>query len=127
MLPGEATSETPGRQRDPVSRRWNLAFNLITIGFCLICALFSLDVRRSTWEQARLSAANLATAIRSAGERNIELYDLSLQAVIDNFRKPELDELSPEFRHLVLFDRAATAKYLGSILVLDPHGAVVLD
>jgi diguanylate cyclase (GGDEF)-like protein len=127
MLPAIATSETPGRPRDPVSRRWNLAFNLITIGFCLICALFSLDVRRSAWEQARLSAANLATAIRSDIERNVELYDLSLQAVVDNFRKPGLDALSPEFRHLVLFDRAATAQYLGSILVLDPRGAVILD
>src|SRR5580692_9164785 len=127
MPPAIGTSETAGRQREPVSRRWNLAFNLITIGFCLICALFSLDVRRSAWEQARLSAANLATAIRSDIERNVELYDLSLQAVVDNFRKPGLDALSPEFRHLVLFDRAATAQYLGSILVLDPRGAVILD
>jgi hypothetical protein len=30
------------RPRAPLSRRWNLAFNLITIGFCVICALFSL-------------------------------------------------------------------------------------
>jgi len=127
MPPAVGTSETPGRQREPVSRRWNLAFNLITIGFCVICALFSLDVRRSAWQQARVSAANLSTAIRSDIARNIELYDLSLQAVVDNFRKPGLDELSPEFRRLVLFDRAATARYLGSIRVLDAHGAVVLD
>jgi diguanylate cyclase (GGDEF)-like protein len=117
----------PGRRPDPLSRRWNLAFNLITIGFCMVCALFSLDVRRSAWEQARLSAGNLAVAVRSDIERNIELYDLSLQAVVDNFRKPGLDALSPEFRQLVLFDRAATAKYLGSIRVLDRQGAVVLD
>ena len=35
------------RQQAPLWRRWNLGFNLITIGFCIICALFSLDVRRS--------------------------------------------------------------------------------
>jgi len=117
----------PDRQRDPLSRRWNLAFNLITIGFCVICALFSLDVRRSAWEQARLSAANLAAAIRGDIERNIELYDLSLQAVVDNVRRPGVDGLTPDLRQLALFDRAATAKYLGSILVLDADGAVVLD
>jgi diguanylate cyclase (GGDEF)-like protein len=119
--------ESPGRQREPLSWRWNLAFNLITVGFCVICTLFSLDVRHGAWEQARLSATNLAAAIRSDIERNIELYDLSLQAVVENFSKPSLDQLDPGFRQLVLFDRAATAKFLGSILVLDPRGAVVLD
>ena len=118
---------TPARQRTPLSRRWNLAFNLITVGFCTICALFSLDVRRSAWDQAGLSAGNLVSAIRTDIERNIELYDLSLQAVVDNLRDPDIDKIRPELRQLVLFDRAATAKYMGSILVLDRQGAVVLD
>ena len=114
-------------RRSPLSRRWNLGFNLITIGFCAICALFSLDVRRSAWEQARISAGNLVAAIESDIERNIDLYDLSLMAVVENFRRPGLDRLSPEIRQLVLFDRAATAEYMGSILLLDRRGTVVLD
>ena len=116
-----------GRQRPPLPRGWNLAFNLITIGFCAICALFSLDVRHSAWEQARLSAGNLVSAIESDIQRNIDLYDLSLRSVVENFRRPGLDRLAPEIRQLVLFDRAATAEYMGSILVLDGHGTVVLD
>ncbi len=115
------------RQRAPLSRRWNLGFNLITVGFCVICALFSLDVRRSAWDQARISAANLVAAIESDIERNIDLYDLSLLSVVENFRRPGLDRLTPEIRQLVLFDRAATAEYMGSILVLDRNGTVVLD
>jgi hypothetical protein len=115
------------RARAPLSRRWNLAFNLITIGFCVVCALFSLDVRRSAWEQARVSAGNLVAAIESDIERNIDLYDLSILSVVENFRRPGLDRLSPDIRQLVLFDRAATAEYMGSILVLDRNGAVVLD
>jgi diguanylate cyclase (GGDEF)-like protein len=47
--------------------------------------------------------------------------------VVENFRRPGLDRLSPEIRQLVLFDRAATAEYMGSILVLDRNGAVELD
>src|SRR5689334_12831435 len=85
-------------QRTPLSRRWNLAFNLITVGFCVICALFSLDVQRSAWEQARVSAGNLVAAIESDIERNIDLYDLSLMSVVENFRRPGLDRLSPEIR-----------------------------
>jgi hypothetical protein len=76
------------RRRAPLSRRWNFAFNLITIGFCAICALFSLDVRRSAWEEARVSARNLVAAIESDVERNIDLYDLSLLAVVENFPRP---------------------------------------
>ena len=115
------------RRREPLSRRWNLAFNLITIGFCAICTLFSLDVRRSAWEQARVSSGNLVAAIESDIERNIDLYDLSLMTVVENFRRPGLDRLNPEIRHLVLFDHAATAEYMGSIRVVDRHGMVVLD
>lgn len=35
--------------------------------------------------------------------------------------------LSPRLRREVLFDRAASAKYLGSMLVLDTRGNIVLD
>ncbi|MEA3023238.1 MAG: hypothetical protein QOK01_2090, partial [Alphaproteobacteria bacterium] len=111
--------DKPERPRAPLSRQWNLAFNLITIGFCAICLLLSLDVRRSAWEQARLSVGNLVSAIQTDIERNIELYDLSLQAVVDGLREPDIGAIRPEIRQLVLFDRAATAKYMGSILVLD--------
>ena len=38
---------------------------------------------------------------------------------------PALTELSPEMRQLVLFDRAAPAKDMGSIFVLGPDGTVV--
>ena len=127
MLPAAGIDGRSHRRRAPLSRRWNLAFNLITIGFCAICTLFSLDVRRSAWEQARVSAGNLVAAIESDIERNIDLYDLSLMAVVENFRRPGLDRLSPEIRQLVLFDRAATADYMGSILLLDRRGMVVLD
>lgn len=57
----------------------------------------------------------------------VELYDLSLQAVVDGIKLPEISEISPELRQVVLFDRAATAKDMGSILVLDDYGKVTLD
>jgi diguanylate cyclase (GGDEF)-like protein len=115
------------RRRLPLSRRWNVAFNLITVGFCMICALFSLDVRRSAWEQARVSAGNLASVIQTDIERNIELYDLSLQAVVESVHNPEVEALSPDMQRLVLFDRAATGNYLGSITVIDEQGKIAID
>ena len=59
--------------------------------------------------------------------RNIESYDLSLRAVIDNLAYPEITTVSPELRQLVLFDRSATAKHLDAIVLLDQNGIVRLD
>jgi len=40
---------------------------------------------------------------------------------------PDINRISRELRQVVLFDRAATAKDMGSILVLDRLGRVVMD
>jgi len=50
-----------------------------------------------------------------------------LQAVVDGLKLTELATFSPEMRQLFLFDRAATAKDMGSILVLDKAGTVTID
>ncbi|WP_349542722.1 sensor domain-containing diguanylate cyclase [Bradyrhizobium sp. ARR65] len=76
---------------------------------------------------AEQAATNLVATITSEIERNIELYNLSLQAVVDGVKLPEIDTIRPELRQVVLFDRAATAKDLGSILVLDAAGNLTLD
>jgi diguanylate cyclase (GGDEF)-like protein len=40
---------------------------------------------------------------------------------------PQLGSLSPEVRQLLLFDRSATARFLGTIMVLDNKGQLILD
>src|ERR1700690_4399661 len=39
----------------------------------------------------------------------------SLQAVVENLKHRHIEKLSPELRNLILFDRSATARHLGSI------------
>jgi PAS domain S-box-containing protein len=85
------------------------------------------DARRVALEHAAQSRDNVAAAIEHDVERTIELYDLSLQAVIDGLRLPGINSTSPEIRNPVLFDRAATARYLGSTMVLDDKGQVTID
>ena len=99
----------------------------VTIGFSAILAFVLWGSRSQEREQARQSASNIVATISSEIDRNLELYNLSLQAVVDGLKHPGLSELSPEFRQLVLFDRAATAKDMGSIFVVDVNGNVVLD
>jgi diguanylate cyclase (GGDEF)-like protein len=116
----------------PVSKRTYakrlMALGLgITLGFLAICGSVLWGSRNQDREQAHQSAANVIATISSEVARNFELYDLSLQAVVEGMQIPELSQLSPKMRQLFLFDRAATAKDMGSIFVLDKTGTVVID
>ena len=99
----------------------------ITLGFSSVCALVLWESRSRDRDQARQAAFNLVASIGSDISRNFELYDLSLEAVVEGLRLPELSSLSPKMRQLLLFDRAASAKDMGSIFVLDKSGTVVMD
>lgn len=104
-----------------------LACIMFIVCFCGITGHTLLELRHQAWNSAMREAENLLQALSQDIARNIELYDLSLLAVVDGLKLEELPSLSPAMRHAVLFDRAATARYLGSILVLDETGKVIED
>jgi len=99
----------------------------ITLGFSSVCAAVLWESRNRDRDQARQAAVNLLTSIGSDIARNFELYDLSLEAVVEGLNLPELPNLTPKMRQMLLFDRAASAKDMGSIFVLDKTGTVILD
>jgi diguanylate cyclase (GGDEF)-like protein len=99
----------------------------IAFGFSAVCGGVLWTMGEHDFEHNRAAAANLVASIASEIERNIELYDLSLLAVVDGLRWPEIKKISPEMRQVILFDRAATAKDMGSIQVLDANGNVTID
>src|ERR1044072_6454620 len=80
--------------------------------------------RVSSTEQ---QAMNVASLVEQAVARDIELYDLSLHAVLDGIRDPEVMAQSPRVRHITLFDRSTTARGLGALVVLDQNGRSVAD
>jgi diguanylate cyclase (GGDEF)-like protein len=123
-----------GRRKDSARRRWRLSAKLLiassvatVIGFSAICANVMLDMRRGEEELARQTLENLASGIDSDISRNIELYDLSLRAVASNVVLPEIEGVSKPVRHLILFDRAATAKHFGAIQAFDAEGRLTAD
>jgi diguanylate cyclase (GGDEF)-like protein len=97
------------------------------IGFSAICASVMLDMRRGQEELARQMLENLASGIDADIGRNIELYDLSLRAVASGLQLPELGQVSKAIRHLILFDRAASAQHFGAIQVFDAQGQLTID
>ena len=71
------------------NRPWQLSAKLLivssvvtVIGFSAICASVMLDMRRGEEELARQTLDNLASSIDADISRNVELYDLSLRAVV---------------------------------------------
>jgi len=120
--------------RKQARRPWRLSAKLLiissvatVIGFSAICANVMLDMRRGEEALARQMLENLASGVDSDINRNIELYDLSLRAAASNMILPEIKELSRPILHLLLFDRAATARHFGALQVFDAGGRLTID
>ncbi|UEP31861.1 MULTISPECIES: sensor domain-containing diguanylate cyclase [unclassified Burkholderia] len=106
---------------------------VVLIGILIACALMGLCVlqlfqsRHDALDRARETSRNLTLIAERDIARNFELYNLSLEAVIEGLQRPDVMAASPALRRGVLFDHAMTAQFLGSMLVLDAHGNIVLD
>ncbi|MEI6003001.1 hypothetical protein H3V53_39745 [Paraburkholderia bengalensis] len=100
---------------------------VIALGMLGICGAILYQARVDALNRARETSRNLALLAERDIERNFELYDLSIQAVIEGLRDPEVRGSSAHLQRLALFDRAATAKYLAAMLVIDASGEIILD
>lgn len=120
------TSEPVAPARDSAGRLVALG-SAITVAFCALFALGLWESRSRDRDQARLAAQNVVASMSSEIERNLELYGISLEAVVDGLKMHGIDALDPELRQRVLFDRSASAKDMGSIVVLDRNGTLTHD
>ena len=111
-----------------VSARWiNPLLGAMLIMICGAVASVLYTAREGDIKRASIEAANISAAITQDIERNLELYDLSIQGALEDVGKPEVMNAPKVLRNLILFDRAAGASFLGKILVLDEHGDIVAD
>jgi len=103
---------------------------LLVVTMALICAVVGMllrDSRLAATRGASTEAANLSAAIIQDIARNIEFFDLSIQGVLDELKNPAVMATPLEIRKLILFDRAASAPYLGGIFVVDEAGHITID
>ncbi|MDH6147151.1 diguanylate cyclase (GGDEF)-like protein [Paraburkholderia sp. WSM4179] len=101
---------------------------IVTVVFmACLCATTLYQERLDALARASEASRNVALIAERDIERNFEMYALSLQAVVDGVSQPEVLALPAHLRRAVLFDRAATARYLGALLVLDASGNIVID
>ncbi|MCJ2102522.1 sensor domain-containing diguanylate cyclase [Methylobacterium sp. E-046] len=110
------------------SARTGIALGVLApIGMLAVSGLMLLDLRRDAWDKAEQTSRNLLQVLERDIARNIEMYDLSIRGTVDNLRAPGLAEAEAPLRQLILFDRAATARDMGVMLVMNEHGAVLAD
>ena len=99
----------------------------VVLGIIGLVAWVAFDARQAALDHAIQTSENLASALSHDIARSIETFDLSLQAVGDGLRLPEIWTVGPELRDSVLFDRSTTAKYLGAIMVFDENGNGIIE
>jgi diguanylate cyclase (GGDEF)-like protein len=108
--------------------RWSLLVSVVvTLALAAVSASMLLDLRRDAWNQATLNSESLLRVLAQDIARTVEIYDLSMQGVVDGLNRPEIAGMSPSLRQILLFDRAVNSRDAGPILVVDEHGKVVID
>lgn len=93
----------------------------------ILTAALLYEMRSDAMLRAQEFSENITLILERDIARNIETYDLSLQAVVDAVHNPHVMGLPPEIRQLVLFDRSSAARDLGSLLVANAQGSVFAD
>ncbi len=143
LLPSRTASDTNGNATPfqkatmPLSRFAGAILKrppLLVVGALVLSAAVAMltvlslyEMRMDALARARDSADNVSLILQRDIARNLEVYELSMQAVIDGVRDPAILALPPNIRQLVLFDRSTNAQDLGSLLVTDAAGDVIID
>ena len=103
--------------------RWLTALGIgVAIGLLVAGSLAAYSARQDAWRLAEQQSGNLRLALQRDIGRNITVFDLSLQGVIEALAEPGIETTPPGIRRHTLFDRAAGAEDLGSIVILGPNG-----
>lgn len=106
--------------------RWLVLANFLTVaGLISVAALLLWQMRTDAEHRSQLTANSLVQVLGRDIARNVELYDLSLLAVVEGFGRADVAQASPELRRMILFDRAASAPGFAFLLLLDARGTIV--
>ncbi|PTB21044.1 diguanylate cyclase [Trinickia symbiotica] len=128
-----STASALRRWLDAFGRRVLSPAGVLAAGVCLslgVCGIGSWGLyqeREDAYARAVENARNLLLLVQHDITRNIELYGLSLNAVAEGVGDPKVMALPPELRNGILFDRAAAARDLDGIQVLDERGKLLID
>ena len=107
--------------------------SIMPVSLALVCAIMAIvaftlwQAREDARTRAQREGENIVHAIEADVARNIEVYDLSLQGLREALATVAVAHVEREVQRLALFDRAASAKYMGALLVLNATGDIVIS
>ena len=104
-----------------------IATLVAVIGLCGLMTWTMIDSYREAWHQAAIVTDNVATLLERDIARNFELFDLSMQTVLENLADPEVTAASPSLRQRSLFDHTMRARDYGGIRVIDATGKLIAE
>lgn len=113
------------RQLSP--RRYVLLALVLSLAIAALFARALLTLRDEQWDHARQTNANLVHTIEQNISRTIDGYNQSLEGIVDGMKRPDIRALPRSTRRALLFDRSLRMAGMGSTLVLDEAGNIVLD
>ncbi|MGF6469609.1 diguanylate cyclase [Paraburkholderia youngii] len=115
-----------GMTRYVGNRPWvaGVAGTLVALAMSILTAVEVGEGRREMLDHARQTSQNLVSIISADLARNVEIYNLSLQSMVDAARDPDTWTLPVPARQARLFDRATTAAFLGGAYVVGADGEV---
>jgi diguanylate cyclase (GGDEF)-like protein len=113
-------------QRQRISRIILPASVILASAIVTIVAFTLWQAREDARTRALREGENIVQAIEAHVARNIELYDLSLQGLQEALATEAVARVGQEVQRLALFDRAASAKYMGALYVLNAAGEIVI-
>ncbi|WMY11931.1 GGDEF domain-containing protein [Paraburkholderia phenoliruptrix] len=102
-----------------------LAGTLVAFAMAGLTLLTLFNGRTDALDHARETSQNLVSTVSGDLERNVEIYALSLQAMVDGAEHHLSAGLPPNVQRAVLFDRATTAAYLGGAYIVGAKGEVI--
>ncbi len=100
---------------------------ILWVGTLSIGITMLLASRADAFSHAVQNSHNLTLVLERDIQRSIDLYDLSLRAVSEGAGDRQVMALPTALRNRVLFDRAATARYLGSITLRTTNGTLLAN
>lgn len=127
------TSIHPGADESVSTARPPSLGNLVLLGSFLVSGAVALLVamtlhqsREEAWSRARQSSQNIVNAVSQDIEHRVQLYSFIIGDIIDDVNDPGV-VASYETLHRFLKRAASISPYLGSLVLMNSAGNIVVD
>ncbi|WP_262269823.1 sensor domain-containing diguanylate cyclase [Microvirga yunnanensis] len=105
----------------------HLIAGVIALGILGISAHTLWVDRQNTWDEAERASRNILTTIAHDLDGNLALLDLSLKGAMEGLGYLGSQQLPADLQYRMLFDRAASASFMGTLLLVDRDGNLIAD